>query len=173
MYFKPIRIILGLVFFIIAGCNNEVTMLGTDELTITGDQKTATEYVEAKGYKISSYEGQVQKYTLNKDKLLYGITETIPYRQTWGVQKVEPEQYFGMEISVYSFTVTNHPLGTFNDSKSKVSILLCEGKVIGGTSFPNAAMDGAPYSLDGKTLEEVKGKSFQKWSEEWEKKYGT
>lgn len=78
-----------------------------------------------------------------------------------------------MEISVYSFTVTNHPLGTFDDSKSKVSILLCEGKVIGGTSFPNTAMDGAPYSLDGKTLEEVTGKSFQKWSEEWEKKYGT
>lgn len=58
--------------------------MGTDELTITGDQKTATEYVKAKGYKISSYDGQVQKYTLNKDKLLYGITETIPYRQAWG-----------------------------------------------------------------------------------------
>lgn len=62
-------------------------MMGTDELTITGDQKTATEYVKAKGYKISSYDGQVQKYTLNKDKLLYGITETIPYRQAWGFKK--------------------------------------------------------------------------------------
>ncbi|MCP1186441.1 hypothetical protein [Paenibacillus sp. 1781tsa1] len=173
MYFKPIIILLGLVFCIIAGCNNEVKRLGADESVVTGDQKTATEYVKAQGYKIFSYDGQVQKYTLHKDKLLYGMTETIPYRQTWGVQKVEPEQYFGMEIAVYSFTVTSHPLEKLYDTKTKISIMLSGGKVIGGTSFPNAAIDGALYSLDGKTLEEVTGKSFKKWSEEWKKKYGT
>ncbi|MDQ0660995.1 hypothetical protein [Paenibacillus sp. W2I17] len=173
MYFRHISIVLGLVFLIITGCNNEGAKLGADEFKITGDEKTATEYVKAKGYKISLYDGHVQKYTLDKEKLLYGIAEMMPYRQTWGVQKVEPEKYFGMEISVYSFTVTNHPLEELYDTKTKVSILLCEGKVIGGTSFPDAAMDGAPYSLDGKTLEEVTGKSFHKWSEEWKKKYGT
>jgi hypothetical protein len=50
--------------------------------------------------------------------------------------------------------------------------MMAESKVIGGYSYPNAKIYGAISSLDGKTLEEVTGLSYQKWLESWAKKYG-
>lgn len=53
--------------------------------------------------------------------------------------------------------------------------MLSEGKVIGGNSIPNTyevLLGLACYSLDGKTLEEVTGLSYQQWDENWKKKYG-
>lgn len=139
-----------------------------------GDEKKAEEYVKDQGYKITARKGEVQKYTLEKNKL-YGATETIPYQQMWAVQKEEPDQYFGKEITIYCFTVKNHPLQK-KDSNAKngvnVYIMLTDSKVIGGYSYPNVNVVGAYSSLDGRTLEEVTGLSFQQWSEEWKKKYG-
>jgi hypothetical protein len=151
-----------LVFLIIAGCNKEVT----------GDEKTASEYVKAQGYKISSYKGQVQTYTLDKSKL-YGSTVSLPIQQMWSQQTVEPAQYFGKEITIYGFTVTNHPLNKTYKSKTNVYIMLSEGKVIGGYSFPNKDMVGWYFSLDGKTLEEATGLGFKEWSEKWKQRYGS
>lgn len=110
---------------------------------------------------------------LEKSKL-YGSTGSIPYQQAWGVQTVEPNKYFGKEITIYGFTVKNHPLETiYEESKgTNIYIMLSEGKVIGGYSYPNADIDGAYYSMDGKTLEEVTGLNFQQWSKAWKMKYG-
>ena len=43
--------------------------------------------------------------------------------------------------------------------------ILCYQKVksLGGYSYPNADVVGAYSSLDGKTLEEVTGLSYQQW----------
>ncbi|MEG6616389.1 hypothetical protein V6C27_08160 [Peptococcaceae bacterium 1198_IL3148] len=52
--------------------------------------------------------------------------------------------------------------------------MLSDGKIIGGYSCPNANVVGASYySIDGRTLEEVTGLSFQQWQENWKKKYGS
>jgi hypothetical protein len=160
---KLIFILIGLVLFTFIGCNKN----------ITGDEKIAEEYVKSQGYEITGYKGEVKKYTLEKSKL-YGSTGSIPYQQSWGVQMVEPDKYFGKEITIYGFTIKNHPLETIykNSKGTNVYIMLSEGKVIGGYSYPNADIDGSCYSIDGKTLEEVTGLSFQQWSEEWKKKYG-
>jgi hypothetical protein len=90
------------------------------------------------------------------------------------VQKLEPDIYFGKEIIVYGFTVKNHPLeNVYTQSNgTNIYIMLSEGQVIGGYSFPNAEICGALYSLDGKTLEEVTGLSFQQWQKNWKAKYG-
>lgn len=51
--------------------------------------------------------------------------------------------------------------------------MLCKGRVIGGYSVPDiAGLLGAPYSLNGLTLEEVTGLSYQEWLRHWEMKYG-
>lgn len=158
-------IILGVLFLILTGCGN----------VVKGDEKTAEQYVEQQGYKITSRKGEVQKYILDKSKL-YGSTETVPYQQSWGVQYVEPDKYFGKEITVYEYTVKNHPLEKLYNIETNVFIMINEGKVIGGTSFPvqgKVLLMGAPYSFDGKTLEEVTGMSFKEWSENWKKKYGS
>lgn len=159
-------ILMGLLFLMLTGCGNEVK----------GDEKIAEEYLEQQGYQVTSQKGEVHTYILDKSKL-NGGTETLPYKQSWGVQSVEPDIYFGKEIKVYRFTVKNHPLEKQYKIETNVGIMICEGQVIGGTSFPVQGKDeelimGAPYSLDGKTLEEVTQMSFKEWSENWRVKYG-
>jgi hypothetical protein len=55
-----------------------------------------------------------------------------------------------------------------------VTVWLIESEVIGGWSYPISKhndVDGAPFSLDGKTAEEIKG-DYPNWLEEWTNKYG-
>nr|WP_150959475.1 DUF4830 domain-containing protein [Aneurinibacillus sp. XH2] len=130
-----------------------------------GDEKKAEDYLRGQGYKIAARKGELEKYTLEKSQL-----ENIPYQQAWGVQKAEPDQYFGKEITVYGFTVKNHPLNKFWGT-TNVYVMLAEGQVIGGYSFPNAEMTGTYYSIDGQTLEEVTGLSFSEWRKLWKEKY--
>lgn len=171
---KIIFVVIGLIIF---------TFIGYIEIikdyekipnkNIVGDEKTAEEYVKSHGYEITKYKGEIDKYTLEKG-MLYGRTENIPYQQSWGVQKVEPEKYFGKQITIFGFTVKNHPLEkTHKDSKgANVYIMISEGNIIGGYSYPNDQSVGAYDSIDGKTLEEVNGLSYKQWCEDWKKKYG-
>lgn len=168
-----------LILALVSGCSdsgvNQQVQPQESKVVYEADEKTAEDYVKSQSYKITSQKGEVHKYILEKSKL-YGATLTIPYAQTWSVQKVEPDAYFGKEITVYAFTVKNHPLEkTYKESSgANVAIMLSEGKVIGGYSFPvfpKPGAVGAPYSLDGKTREEVTGLSYQEWGENWKKKY--
>lgn len=161
---KFLFILFTLILFIFSGCTPK----------ITGAEKTAEDYVKSKGYKITARKGQIEKYVLEKSKL-YGGTETIPYQQCWGVQTIEPDKYFGKEITVYGFTVKNHPMQKKDKSTKNgvnIYIMMSYDKVIGGYSYPNANMDGAYSSLDGKTLDEVTGLSLKQWQDNWKKKYG-
>ena len=161
---KLVSVLIGLILLIFIGCTPK----------ITGDEKTAEDFIKSQGYTIITGKGEIQKYTLEKSKL-YGGTRTIPYQQIWGVQTIEPDRYFGKEIVVYGFAVKNHPM-QIRDRNAKggvnLYIMLSEGKVIGGYSCPNADVTGACSSIDGKTLEEVTGLSFQEWQNDWKKKYG-
>jgi len=94
---------------------------------------------------------------------------------------MSPDRYTGKKINIEIFQVKNHPLNKVykQDSdflgKIKVKAWIIKGMVIGGTSFPvfkkDAGMSGGPYSLEGKTPEEVKG-DINKWTKKFEKKYG-
>ncbi|MDF2556266.1 MAG: hypothetical protein K0R71_94 [Bacillales bacterium] len=148
-----------------------LTVSGCNKVNVTGEEKIAEDYIKSKGYKITAYQGEILKYTLEKNKLLI-----MPYRQMWAVQNVEPDNYFGKEITIYAFTVKNHPLQK-KDSNAKrgvnLYIMMTENKVIGGYSYPNADVKGSYSSLDGKTLEEIKGSSIQQWMDNWNIKYGS
>lgn len=155
--------ILGILVLMLVGCANEVK----------GDESIAEHYIEQNDYQVTSRKGEIDQYILDKSKL-YGSPESTPYLQSWGVQAVDPEKYFGKVISVYLFTVKNHPLEEKYKRETDVSVMICEGKVIGGTSFPvqeKELLMGAPYSLDGKTLEEVTRMTYQEWLENWKIKY--
>lgn len=142
--------------------------------TTVDNEKIAQQYLKLQGYKIISASGQLEKYNLEKSKL----SETIgimPSQQIWGLQKIEPDKYFGKEIYVYGFIVINHPLEKkYINFKNGVNVyvMVSEGKVIGGYSRISSNILANYRSLDGKTLEEVKGLSIKQWDEEWEKKYG-
>jgi len=156
---KSAYIILAFMFVIIVGCSK----------SSIGDDKTAERYVKSKGYKISDIKEEMEKYTLEKSEI-----NTMKYQQIWGVQKVEPDKYFGKKITVYGFTVSNHPLAKiYKQSKGiNVYIMVSEGKIVGGYSFPNNGVMGGIYSLNGKDLDEVSGLTYQQFLEKWKNKYG-
>jgi hypothetical protein len=151
---KLLFILIGLIILTLSACTKEAT----------GDEKTAEDFVESKGYAITAGKGEVQKYVLVKSKLC-GETETISYQQAWGLQTEEPDKYFGKEISIYGFTVKNDTMKKQHKKGKKdggnVYIMLTGSKVIGGYSYSNDDVVGAYTSIDGKTLEEVTGLSFQ------------
>lgn len=162
---KFLLILIVLVLFSFVGCAQKAT----------GDEKTAEDFVNAQGYTITARKGTLQKYVLKKSKLnIQGEIDNLEYIQAWSVQTVEPDQYFGKKIVIVGFTVKNHPLQK-RDSTAKngvnVYIMLTDGKVIGGYSYPDADVAGWLSSLDGKTMEEMTGLSYQQWYENWKKKY--
>ncbi|WP_217560379.1 hypothetical protein [Paenibacillus sp. GbtcB18] len=136
------------------------------EVQVPREHSLAQSYLEDKGYRIMSYEGEVQSYELTKD-----VLRKLPGMKYWGLQTVDPEQYLGKMIRVQKFVVKGHPL-----SKGKVDVYVYEneGEPFGGTSFPQDqyGADGGGWSLDGKTLEEVHSVTYPDWSEAWREKYG-
>ncbi|MGG1638125.1 hypothetical protein [Paenibacillus sp. NRS-1760] len=136
----------------------------TEETKTTSEQSISQSYLEEKGYRISSKEGQVESYELTEQKL-----SALPYMMYWGLQRVNPSDYIGKTIHIQKFTVTNHPL-----SKGKVDVFvyLADSQPIGGTSFPNGdTTDGGYWSIDGKNLEDIQGMSYQEWRKSWTEKY--
>ncbi|MFM9277334.1 hypothetical protein [Paenibacillus jiagnxiensis] len=143
-------------------------MLGCNQREVTGDEKTAKEFVEGQEYRVISLLGLLDQYRFSKS-MLYG-PDTTPYQQIWSKQGAKPERYFGRKISVYGFVVANHPLEKQYNAKTRLYIMLADGKVIGGYSFPDIeGLVGSVYSSDGKTLEEMTAKySITKYSQ-WTK----
>lgn len=121
-------------------------------------------FLEKMGYRVISYEGRSGSYELTKQKIT-----TLPYSVYWGLQPVDPSNYFGKTINVEKFIVKNHPL---NEGKVDVYVYEADGQPIGGTSHPhNDPTDGGYWSIEGKTLEELHNKPFQEWQKEWLNKF--
>ncbi|WP_054955432.1 hypothetical protein [Paenibacillus dakarensis] len=138
------------------------------------EEKRAAAYVESRGYHIEERLGKTFTYILDKSLLnseSAASTGNLPYIQTWGVQESDPGDYFGKEIATYGFTVSGHPLSEHYNTDTRVAIMMADGEVIGGTSIPKPGLVGSPYSLDGRTLEEITGISFAEWKEQWAQKY--
>lgn len=96
-----------------------------------------------------------------------------PHQELLSVQYMEPDKYLDKRMDTVKFTVENHPLdNVFEMGETSVTVWLVGNEVIGGWSSPisnNNDVVGSPYSLDGKTVEEVKGDSSA-WLEEWKNK---
>lgn len=143
------------------------------------DEKTAINFITSQGYKVVAQNGKTDKYILEKSKL-YGGTESLPYQEAWSVQNIEPDKFFGKEISVFRFIVANHPLQKLNKHAENgviLYIMMSENKVIGGYSYPfgnsnEILIGGWCSSLDGNSLEDVTGLNYKQWSDNWAKKYG-
>ena len=166
---KIFLIAISLIIVFLLGCSQKLI----DKNIPSDNEKVAEEFIKSKGYEIIEFKDKLAEYTLEKSKIVGGI-EAIPYQQIWGVQQLEPDIYFGKEIETYEFIVKNHPLEKNDenvDNGVKLYIMISDNKVIGGYSYPNADVTGSFSSLEGKTIEEVTGLTFQEWLEKWENKY--
>lgn len=166
-----IMLLLTLIFLFISGCTGEA------ESMLHGEERTAADAIETRGYKILSNLGESEAYVLDREKLMQP-----PYMNIWSMQEAEPELYFGKTITSYDFVVSGHRLeqmyASVNQSSDyyfHVNIMLSEGEVIGGYSYPvrkdGTLLMGGVYSLDGKSLDEMTGLSYSEWLAEWKKKY--
>ncbi|QHW31208.1 hypothetical protein GZH47_10285 [Paenibacillus rhizovicinus] len=161
-------IVLGILLQLLVGCSQAASS--------PGDEQTAEQYVKAHDYKVTASKGKVDSFTLDKSKLIGGTDslglDALKVQQIWGVQTEEPDTYFGKEITVYGFVVSNHPLEKIYKVNTSVFVMVCEGDVIGAFAAPDAQMFGSVYSFAGETLEEVTGLSYDAWRTQWLKKYG-
>ena len=123
--------------------------------SLSDNAKIAKHYLEDAGYDVVRLEQESEIQFSSYDvKSLHG-------EQIWAVQTVDPEPYLQQKIDTVKFSIQNHPLdNVFNMGKTEATIFIINGEVIGGYSYPIAEMgvDGAPYSLDGKTAEEMERK---------------
>lgn len=146
--FILLMMVLGMMLFAI-GCEEEV------RLELTGEARIAADYLEERGYEILRYRSGGSRYTLTEEML-----GKLPYQQVWAVQEADAADYIGQEIAEYGFIVAHHPLEerfatiyAERDYETYVTVMLVDGEVIGGTSFPVGKGDevlmGAPFGLDG------------------------
>ncbi|HSP48141.1 MAG TPA: hypothetical protein VLN47_08715 [Clostridiaceae bacterium] len=157
-------LILGLVLFIGTGCTSAVR----------GDEKTAQAHVEDRGYYVRENLGEVEAYLL-EEGLLDGGEDNLVIERMWSVQDRDPREYLGKRISVYGFVVKNHLLQqTFRSpQKILVFVMLSEGVVIGGYSYPDAEQNEAFYAFDGSSSTRILRDRyvFEGGSETWEVEY--
>lgn len=158
---------LTLVIVLIAGCSKE----GNNTEQVDSNMEIVSRYLEDKEYEIVTNNGKVVERVLKKEDLLYP-----PYQKQWAVQNVNPEDYIGKKIQIYEVIVKNHLLDNEEGNNKKQTIvktMIVNNQVIGGYSLPDYDIPhyGGVYSLEGKTLEEITGMSYQEWLVQWEDKY--
>ncbi|WP_214837100.1 hypothetical protein [Exiguobacterium sp. s36] len=149
---------------LLAACSNEGEQ---STPTLGADAKVAKAYLEEQGYDVVSYRGN-RTSSFEKEDLL-----ELPTESTWQVQTTPPDDYIGRDIRHEYFIVRNHPLDDVAElGQTNVSVMMVDGKIIGGTSYPDSAepLTGSSYSLDGKTAEELHP-DYTEWRSEWEAKY--
>ncbi|MFY9944830.1 MAG: hypothetical protein WAL07_02115 [Exiguobacterium chiriqhucha] len=149
---------------LLAACSNESDQPAP---TLGADAKVAKAYLEEQGYDVVTYEGNGTS-SFEKADLL-----ELPTRSTWEVQTTPPDEYIGRDIRKERFIVRDHPLDEVAElGQTNVSVMMVDGEIIGGTSYPDSAepLTGASYSLDGKTAEELHP-DYMEWRSEWEAKY--
>ncbi|WP_194192227.1 hypothetical protein [Clostridium chrysemydis] len=139
---KFLLFLIGISMFLLVGCT-ERNVKPTSQ-----DFNTAKEYLETKGYNIVESSNKVYEYTLTKEKL-----KSMHEFMVWNVQREKAEEYLNKDISLYVFVVDNHILRSDFKVNTKVCVMICEGKVIGGYSFPDNNSYSKIYSLDGSIKE--------------------
>ncbi|WP_409290447.1 hypothetical protein [Peribacillus sp. SCS-37] len=168
---RKLQLVILSAVLLLTGCSTSEKVNSKDNL-VSDIKGPADDFLKEKGYKVVSYEGMTN-YTLTKEILL-----SQSEMDFWGVQKEKPDKYINKTLTLETFVVKNHPLDKkFQGDERylkrvRTMVLYRNGDVIGGISFPtHEEFVGNPYSIDGKTIEEINGLDYQSWSEKWKSMY--
>ncbi|WP_052342681.1 hypothetical protein, partial [Bacillus sp. EB01] len=146
----------------LAGC--------TEKEELSENAKIAKNYLTDSGYEVIEHDKDGEHTFSTSDM------KSIFVQQVWAVQDKDPDDYINKRIDTVSFFIKNHHLDNEYDmGKTYATVWLRDGNVIGGWSFPTSKtndLNGAPYTLNGKTAEEIRPGNHLKWVEDWHKKYG-
>lgn len=157
-------LVLVLILFMVTGCTGAVK----------GDEKTAQAHVEDSGYYVRERLGEVETYLLEEGRL-DGRAENLDIERMWSVQEEDPRTYLGQTISVYGFVVKNHLLQQTFRSPEKILafVMISEGEVIGGYSYPEQNTEESYYAFDGTSSTRILRDHyvFEGESETWKAEY--
>ncbi|MFC4102622.1 hypothetical protein [Paenibacillus xanthanilyticus] len=134
-----------------------------------GESSEAYRYLKSKGYSNIKRQDEVVRYVLNKE-----VLTRMPDMLEWGLMEgIDPANYLGKTIVVERFTATG---SIAIEGEFMTSVFLTDGKPIGGveTVLDSKAegvftWDGM-FSLEGKAMQEITGKSFEEWQRDWLRK---
>ncbi|WP_201782179.1 hypothetical protein [Paenibacillus xylanivorans] len=88
----------------------------------------------------------------------------------WGLMEgIDPAKYIDKTIEIERFTANGSLAIKW---EFLVTVFLTDGKPIGGIETVLDINVKGMFTLDGKTLLEVTGKSFAEWQREWLYRYG-
>ena len=149
---------------LVAGCGT-----APEAVPATG---SAADVVESYGYIILEDRGITHSLVLDKALFFKGIYANAMLR-TWGLQRVAPDAYFGRTIDFHGFLVDGHPLEAQYGVDTIVTVMLSDGIPFGGLSSPAiVGLRGGSYSIDGKTIEQISGLSYEAFLDRWKQTYG-
>ncbi|MBU9711717.1 DUF4830 domain-containing protein [Evansella tamaricis] len=179
------KVVVFTLFFIIillAGCTATETF---DEVKLSETALISKEFIEAQGYNVLNYKGNLYSYALSDQvsSAYESNLQKVHVRKTWQVQETELEEFRDSQIVEETFLIENHPLdnwksegGSYESTgKTYANVLISDGEVIGGTSSPalkETPAGNAQFSLDGKTFEDIHPNvEWREWADYWTEKY--
>lgn len=101
---------------------------------------TAMSYLQDEGLFVLYHEGEFGPYTITKNNI-----NEKPHSNFLSVQQHDQDFYIDKEIHHEFFYVSNHPLSDVLVGRILVTVMMCDGEVIGAFSVKN----GNVYSLLG------------------------
>jgi protein involved in sex pheromone biosynthesis len=166
---KIIMLFLSIILFILAACTDRIvteidsSFSKINEVKLSEEAKVAQKFLQDKDFQVLAYSSRTSSsYKLTEEKLNDIKDQYENYK--WALQGISTDNYIGKTIFNERFIVKNHSLDNWksgslkSEGKTYVDVIVVEGKAIGGISAPytKEQLVGMPYSLDGKTLDEIR-----------------
>jgi hypothetical protein len=159
---KFVAVLFSFFFLLLSACSNSDSKFESiAEAELSKEAMAAKNLLQAKDYKVVAYSKETSSnYVLTEEKLK---DEQDHYENhKWKLQAISTDKYIGKTIFNERFIVKNHPLDSYlgGEGKTHIDVIVVDGKAIGGISAPYTkdALVGMPFSLDGKTLDEINNK---------------
>lgn len=161
--FKLFNVVFFFLILSLIGCSSlNPKFYSINEVKLSTEAKIARDFLNDKGYKVVAYSKETSSSYVLTDEKLNDPAEPPYQKLIWNQPGISPDKYMGKTIFNERFIVTNHPLDTYphGEGKTYVDVMVVDGHPIGGISAPvtKEKLVGAPYSLDGKPLEQIQNK---------------
>lgn len=135
-------------------------------------ERQQTEYIRQFNYEVYANQGLYRSYTLQPE-----IMNELSIRSVWGLQTIDPKQYYGKQIDEYMIVAQMSAADSGSNDFSKRTtcfyLMVADNKIIGGYRLPfNERVLAEPHSLTGMTLNGATGKTDQEWLDQWQADFG-
>lgn len=147
---------------------NRMPAPGADEQRVAQEEQAARRFLEKLGLEVVRPAG--------RSRFSIPATFDLRWRAYAILQQdvgINLDSFQGKEAAAYRFLLRNHPLEERFQGKANIgaAVWVVQGDVAGGLLYPvgknGEGYYGLGYSLKGRTVEEIAGKSWLKIVDDW------